>query len=147
MNTLLPLVVICATLATTLAVNPFSQEFIDSINNEQTTWKAGPNFAENISMSYIRGLMGVHPHSKYHMPSVKTHQLDGVKLPTDFDARKQWPNCPTIREIRDQGSCGSCWVNFTKKIEKHAQYAILGVRSGRGHVRQSMHPLERRRQL
>ncbi|KAJ3662906.1 hypothetical protein Zmor_007223 [Zophobas morio] len=110
MNTLLPLVVICATLATTLAVNPFSQEFIDSINNEQTTWKAGPNFAENISMSYIRGLMGVHPHSKYHMPSVKTHQLDGVKLPTDFDARKQWPNCPTIREIRDQGSCGSCWA-------------------------------------
>lgn len=31
-------------------------------------------------------------------------------LPESFDAREQWPNCPTIKEIRDQGSCGSCWV-------------------------------------
>ena len=33
-----------------------------------------------------------------------------VVLPESFDAREQWPNCPTIKEIRDQGSCGSCWV-------------------------------------
>nr|P81494.1 RecName: Full=Cathepsin B; AltName: Full=Cathepsin B1; Contains: RecName: Full=Cathepsin B light chain; Contains: RecName: Full=Cathepsin B heavy chain [Coturnix japonica] len=25
-------------------------------------------------------------------------------LPDTFDSRKQWPNCPTISEIRDQGS-------------------------------------------
>nr|1SP4_A Chain A, Cathepsin B [Bos taurus] len=31
-------------------------------------------------------------------------------LPESFDAREQWPNCPTIKEIRDQGSCGSCWA-------------------------------------
>ena len=28
-----------------------------------------------------------------------------VVLPESFDAREQWPNCPTIKEIRDQGSC------------------------------------------
>lgn len=33
-----------------------------------------------------------------------------LRLPTNFDAREQWPNCPTLKEIRDQGSCGSCWV-------------------------------------
>ena len=33
-----------------------------------------------------------------------------MSLPKSFDAREQWPNCPTIKEIRDQGSCGSCWV-------------------------------------
>ena len=24
-------------------------------------------------------------------------------LPDNFDAREQWPNCPTIKEVRDQG--------------------------------------------
>lgn len=33
-----------------------------------------------------------------------------MELPKNFDPREQWPNCPTLKEIRDQGSCGSCWV-------------------------------------
>jgi hypothetical protein len=24
-------------------------------------------------------------------------------LPDTFDARDKWPNCPTIKEVRDQG--------------------------------------------
>lgn len=35
---------------------------------------------------------------------------EDMDLPENFDAREQWPNCPTIKQIRDQGSCGSCWV-------------------------------------
>lgn len=31
-------------------------------------------------------------------------------LPPEFDARKAWPKCTIIGEIRDQGNCGSCWV-------------------------------------
>lgn len=110
MRTLPLLTIICALATAILAVNPLSKEFIQQINEQQSTWKAGHNFAENVPMSYIRRLMGVHPQSKYHMPTVKTHQLGATEIPTDFDSRKQWPNCPTIREIRDQGSCGSCWV-------------------------------------
>jgi cathepsin B len=110
MKNLAYIAVLCTAISTILAVNPLSKEFIQSINDAQSTWKAGPNFAENVDMSYIRRLMGVHPHSKYHKPSIKTHQLDATAIPASFDARQEWPNCPTIREIRDQGSCGSCWV-------------------------------------
>jgi hypothetical protein len=28
-----------------------------------------------------------------------------VALPTNFDARTKWPNCPSIREIQSQSQC------------------------------------------
>lgn len=32
-------------------------------------------------------------------------------LPTDFDARVQFPACETtIDNVRDQSNCGSCWA-------------------------------------
>ena len=37
--------------------------------------------------------------------------MGGGDLPASFDARDQWKNCPTIQEVRDQGSSGSCWVS------------------------------------
>ncbi|EPB71597.1 papain family cysteine protease [Ancylostoma ceylanicum] len=36
-----------------------------------------------------------------------------AELPESFDARKRWPNCPSIRHIRDQSACGSCWAVAT----------------------------------
>ncbi|KAH3765711.1 CPC cysteine peptidase, Clan CA, family C1, Cathepsin B [Pelomyxa schiedti] len=33
-----------------------------------------------------------------------------VDLPESFDARQAWPQCETIRQIRDQSDCGSCWA-------------------------------------
>ncbi|XP_015425929.1 PREDICTED: cathepsin B-like [Myotis davidii] len=40
----------------------------------------------------------------------KVWLAEDITLPENFDARENWPNCPTIKEIRDQGSCGSCWA-------------------------------------
>ncbi|KAH8619597.1 putative Papain family cysteine protease [Trypanosoma vivax] len=31
-------------------------------------------------------------------------------LPESFDAATAWPDCPTIKRIADQSSCGSCWA-------------------------------------
>lgn len=57
--------------------------------------------------------MGVHKDNQLHrLPALTSFWSSPTDLPKEFDSRKQWPNCPTIREIRDQGSCGSCWVNI-----------------------------------
>lgn len=74
--------------------------------------KAGRNFDRKTSPEFLRSLMGVHPESyKYKLP-VLYHAIEAdEELPTNFDSRTNWPKCPTIREIRDQGSCGSCWVS------------------------------------
>ncbi|XP_053698110.1 cathepsin B-like [Sabethes cyaneus] len=91
--------------------SPLSQSFIDEINSKAETWRAAQNFAPETSMAYIRGLMGVHKDADKFLPPVMVHELeDDDDLPENFDSREQWPNCPTIREIRDQGSCGSCWA-------------------------------------
>ncbi|KAJ8941026.1 hypothetical protein NQ318_004183 [Aromia moschata] len=97
-------------------LHPLSDEFINQINRRQSTWKAGRNFAEDLDMSYIRRLMGVLPNHQNFMPPTIEYKLEGVYLPTEFDSRLEWSQCPTIREIRDQGSCGSCWVSSSFRL-------------------------------
>ncbi|XP_059468503.1 cathepsin B [Neocloeon triangulifer] len=93
--------------------HPLSEDYINYINSIQTTWKAGRNFHEHVSMKYITRLMGVHPDSKSYTLPAKEHLVGSTgysDLPENFDAREEWPHCPTLREVRDQGSCGSCWA-------------------------------------
>lgn len=114
---MLKLFLIAATLAAIIHtidasgdVHPLSDQFIRRVNKHQSTWKAGRNFAPDVSMKYIKRLMGVHPDDDKHRLPEKDRTLSAIRLPENFDARQQWPDCPTISEIRDQGSCGSCWV-------------------------------------
>ncbi|KAM9354992.1 cathepsin Bb [Pholidichthys leucotaenia] len=104
------LLVAVATLAVTWArphLSPLSSEMINFINKANTTWTAGQNF-HNADISYVRGLCGVILNGP-KLPEV-SHNLRGIRLPDSFDARQEWPNCPTIKQIRDQGNCGSCWA-------------------------------------
>jgi len=88
-----------------------SDKFIAKINAAQSTWKAGPSKFDSWSKSSIKRLMGVLPDHAEQIKHVhqKIHAVPN-DLPVNFDARVQWPNCPSIQEVRDQGSCGSCWA-------------------------------------
>jgi cathepsin B len=89
---------------------PLSKEIVDYVNRKaNTTWRAEvTNKFESIAA--VKNLCGtIKDPNGMRLPAMK-HNLEFVRLPDSFDARKQWPNCPTVQEIRDQGSCGSCWA-------------------------------------
>jgi len=88
-----------------------SEGFIARINAAQSTWTAAPSKFMTWSKSSVKRLMGVLPD---HFKQIKhvdklVHNVPN-DLPDNFDARVQWSNCPSIGEVRDQGSCGSCWA-------------------------------------
>lgn len=109
MKALLILTILAFGRETFADLNPLTDNFIDSINEAQSTWIAGRNFDEETSYQYLKQLAGVRPESrKYKAPLKKIKSLKD--LPENFDARKQWPKCKSINLIRDQGECGACWA-------------------------------------
>lgn len=54
-------------------------------------------------MGVLRGMMGVHPDAKNFRLPLMLHDESSIgDLPENFDSREQWPDCPTIKEVRDQ---------------------------------------------
>lgn len=85
------------------------QDIVDYVNSLDTTWRAGVNMRfEGLDEESIRRQMGVLK-GGITLPVKQMTPMED--LPDNFDAREQWPDCPSIKEIRDQASCGSCWVS------------------------------------
>jgi hypothetical protein len=37
-------------------------------------------------------------------------------IPKNFDARERWPQCESLRNVANQGLCGSCWALSTSLL-------------------------------
>ncbi|VDP10416.1 unnamed protein product [Soboliphyme baturini] len=63
---------------------------------------------ENIARMYGTQLLS----EKFHLPPppINSQKMRNFEPPTDFDARQKWSTCESLKLIRDQSNCGSCWA-------------------------------------
>ena len=121
-----------------LAYAKQSQEIADYVNSLGTTWKAAPSprFA-GVSLDYVKGLCGALPGG----PTLPLKDFAAVSdIPESFDAREKWPQCTSIGEIRDQGSCGSCWVSMLPTMLNTC--FPIGFRRSRSNERPILHQFQ-----
>lgn len=93
------------TLAITEAI--FHQIFLYT----QATTENFKHIPEKDRLNFARRLCGVKTEpNDVKLPLKSLGAGTPLDIPEEFDSRSQWPECPSITEIRDQGDCGSCFV-------------------------------------
>lgn len=91
-------------------------EIADHVNSLNTTWTATtyPKFGLLQAQHEVKALLG----SKAKGPAAKlrydnarvSYANSTLTAPESFDSRDTWPFCDSIRDVRDQSNCGSCWA-------------------------------------
>jgi cathepsin B len=80
----------------------------EEINAMKTTWTAeAPGRFHKVTLETAKSLMGTKMDKNSDLPQINH---DGVQAPDSFDARDAWPKCESLKEVRDQATCGSCWA-------------------------------------
>ncbi|KAI1717026.1 papain family cysteine protease domain-containing protein [Ditylenchus destructor] len=89
------------------------QKLVDYVNRHQNLWtaKLATKFNSWTEEEKMR-MMGLkmEPETEKRTRNLAESRFLDIDLPKNFDARKQWPKCKSIKEIRDQSKCGSCWA-------------------------------------
>lgn len=94
-------------------VGPFD-EMVNKINSGNHGWKAETPSRFG-SLQEVKTLCGTwtegHPdYVRMNLTRAPEDTNPSTDIPTDFDARTNWPECSVIATVRDQSSCGSCWA-------------------------------------
>ncbi|XP_050426631.1 uncharacterized protein LOC126836954 [Adelges cooleyi] len=93
-----------------------TDDYIDQVNNQATTWNAGKNFPSNTPAEYFKSILGSKNNGKWSDGPYKRKDPNYNNFPDvyqSFDARNHWNQCQTIGHVRDQGYCDSSWALST----------------------------------
>lgn len=104
--------ILAVLVATACSKNLFLEQgpIIDYVNGLKTTWTAGHNhYFDGKTLDEIKSLMGT-----LETPEDLKLPLKDItpaaNIPDQFFSADNWPKCESIKEIRDQSTCGSCWA-------------------------------------
>lgn len=88
------------------------KQIADQINSLNLGWTASAY--EDVDVEFPPGIpdkgmvQGLGAGESFPLKSFTESELNQV--PDSFQSRDKWPNCESIRDIRNQSKCGSCWA-------------------------------------
>lgn len=88
---------------------PLSEDIVHFVNKIKTTWTAEKSKFHSWDLSAFKKTLGARGIGEKSRLQKLVHD-NVADLPENFDSREEWPKCTTIKEVRDQGMCGSCWA-------------------------------------
>ena len=98
---------------------PTIGEIISNLKNGEQSWTAGENAKFSLSKTaadyeHLFGSLEIPSHLQLAQKPQSYYDAMNIAdddIPASFDPREQWGDiCPSLLEVRDQASCGSCWA-------------------------------------
>jgi len=87
------------------------EEIVKFVNKLRTTWKA------KLYDRDIKPLIGAYEDTEEtKLPEKTEFRSTNDDLPESYDLREAFPECETLREIRDQSTCGACWAFSSAEV-------------------------------
>ncbi|CAP39019.2 Protein CBG22431 [Caenorhabditis briggsae] len=129
---MMKILVLAVLLEATSAFVPITgQALVNYVNYAQSMFTAEySNVTEEFKKFRVMDVKYAAPHS----PELRASQVNTVlpSIPTYFDARTRWPNCRSIKMIRNQATCGSCWAFGAAEVMSDREDSCSG-RTARSH--------------